>query len=115
MGLRVWDKPQSACLASRIPHGAEVTVEKLAQVEGAEAWIRGAFGLRILRVRHFGALARIETAPEAIPLLQESIELIRVEFSRWGFRAVEVDPVGYRRSDPLPLANKEDIADVQRR
>ncbi len=115
MGLRVWDKPQSACLASRIPHGSEVTVEKLAQVEGAEAWIRLCFGLRIVRVRHFGALARIETSPEAIPLLTDSLDRIRSEFSRWGFREVEVDPRGYLRPDPLPIANKEDIADVQRR
>ena len=60
LGLRVWDKPQSACLASRIPHGSPVTEVKLRQVERGEAWLREAFGLRVVRLRHEGTRARIE-------------------------------------------------------
>ena len=58
-GLPTWDKPSMACLASRIPYGSPVTVEGLGQVEAAEAFLR-TLGLRELRVRHHGQIARIE-------------------------------------------------------
>jgi len=61
--LEVWDKPQSACLASRIPYNSEVTEEKLKQIEEAEAFLRS-MGYRQLRVRHHGDLARIELPVE---------------------------------------------------
>ncbi len=57
--LPTWDKPQMACLASRIPYGTPVTPERLAQVERAEAGIR-ALGLRDVRVRHHGDIGRVE-------------------------------------------------------
>src|SRR5512138_800698 len=60
-GLPTWDKPQLACLASRIPYGTPVTPERLAQVERAEAGLR-ALGLRNVRVRHHGDIGRIEVA-----------------------------------------------------
>ena len=60
-GLPTWDKPQMACLASRIPYGTPVTPERLAQVERAEAGLR-ALGLRDLRVRHHGDIGRIEVS-----------------------------------------------------
>jgi uncharacterized protein len=58
-GLPTWDKPQMACLASRIPYGTPVTPERLLQVERAEAALR-ALGLRDLRVRHHGDVGRVE-------------------------------------------------------
>ncbi|ACG73552.1 conserved hypothetical protein [Anaeromyxobacter sp. K] len=58
-GLPTWDKPQMACLASRIPYGTPVTPERLAQVERAEAGLR-ALGLREFRVRHHGEIGRVE-------------------------------------------------------
>jgi uncharacterized protein len=58
-GLPTWDKPQLACLASRIPYGTEVTPERLARVERAEAALR-ALGLRDVRVRHHGDMGRVE-------------------------------------------------------
>src|SRR5205823_12046890 len=67
--LRVWDKPQSACLASRIPHGTEVTVERLEQVEKGEAALRERLGLRVVRLRHEGTRARIEVTPEDVARL----------------------------------------------
>jgi uncharacterized protein len=57
--LPTWDKPQMACLASRIPYGTPVTPERLAQVEAAETTLRG-LGFKDLRVRHHGELARVE-------------------------------------------------------
>jgi uncharacterized protein len=62
-GLPTWDKPQMACLASRLPYGTEVTPERLAQIERAEAGVR-AVGLRLFRVRFHGDIGRIEVAAE---------------------------------------------------
>jgi uncharacterized protein len=62
-GLPTWDKPQMACLASRLPYGTPVTTERLAQVERAEARLR-ALGLRQFRVRHHGDIGRVEVAGE---------------------------------------------------
>lgn len=68
LGLPTWDKPQQACLSSRIPRGVPITVAALRRVERAEAWLRGA-GFRQLRVREDGRTARIELPPEAIGVL----------------------------------------------
>ncbi len=62
-GLPTWDKPQMACLASRLPYGVEVTSERLAQVERAERGVR-ALGLRSFRVRYHGEIGRLEIAAE---------------------------------------------------
>ena len=59
LGLRTWDKPAAACLASRIPYGTEVSVAVLSRVERAEAALRS-LGFRQVRVRHYGDTARIE-------------------------------------------------------
>jgi uncharacterized protein len=64
-GLPTWDKPQMACLASRIPYGTAVTPERLGQIERAEAGLR-ALGFRNFRVRYHGDLARIEVAEEEL-------------------------------------------------
>lgn len=114
MGLSTWDKPQAACLASRIPHGSEVTAGKLGQVEAAEGWIRKRFGVRILRVRHLGASASVETDSSEIPILSSALPEIRRELVRWGFQDVSIDPAGYRRPDPLPIEPQEDMTNVQR-
>jgi uncharacterized protein len=58
-GLPTWDKPAMACLSSRIPYGSPVTIEALDQIETAEMFLRS-LGLRQLRVRHHGQVARIE-------------------------------------------------------
>jgi uncharacterized protein len=111
--LLVWDKPQSACLASRIPVGSEVTEAKLRQVEGAERWIRASFPVRVLRVRHAGETARVEVNPGEVPLLGEPAAKARlIEGLRaFGFSQVEVDPRGYRRADPIPQPEEEDDGD----
>jgi uncharacterized protein len=110
LGLKVWDKPQSACLASRIPHGSEVTPEKLRQVELGEAALREKLGLRVVRLRHEGAKARIEVDPSDIARLQrpEEKEAILAVVQELGFAELEIDPRGYRRADPLPPTVEED-------
>ncbi len=104
LGLKVWDKPQSACLASRIPHGSEVTPEKLRQVELGEAALRERLGLRVVRLRHEGKKARIEVDPADVTRIQEpeQKDAILAIVQQLGFSELEIDPRGYRRADPLP-------------
>jgi len=64
--LPTWDRPASACLASRLPYGTEVTPERLALVERGEAAMRE-LGFRQFRVRLHDQLARVEIAPEEMP------------------------------------------------
>src|SRR5207302_4710958 len=59
LGLRTWDKPAAACLASRLPYGTPVTVSRLESVARAEQCLR-ALGFEQVRVRHYGELARVE-------------------------------------------------------
>lgn len=109
-GLPTWDKPAMACLASRIPHGERVTVERLKRVEKAEAHLRG-LGFRQLRVRHHGAVARIEVGEDEIRSFFQSDLMNEVEkaFSLIGFARVSVDLRGYKSNSanshlvPLPV------------
>ena len=97
MGLPTWDKPAMACLASRIPHGTPVTVEALDQVGAAEAMLRG-LGVRQVRVRHHGDVARIETDEEgmAIAFAPENRGKVVARLQGLGFRHVALDLAGYR-------------------
>ena len=93
--IHIHEKPASACLASRIPVGTEVTEERLRQVERAEAALKR-LGFRQLRVRHHGEIARLELDDEGlarvVPLRAEVSAAIR----QAGFRYVVVDLEGYR-------------------
>lgn len=100
MGLSTWDKPAMACLASRIPHGSRITIERLSRVERAEAFIR-ALGFANVRVRDHGDLARIEVDRARIASLLESG--IEVELKKLGFRYVAVDLEGFRSGSMNPV------------
>ena len=95
LGLATWDKPQLACLASRLPYGTPVTPERLAQVERAEAAVR-ALGLRGFRVRHHGEVARLEVSDAELP----AAFALRAELARAvkaaGFRAAALDLEPFR-------------------
>ena len=97
MGLVTWDKPSMACLASRVPYGEPVTLEKLEQIEKGEQ-ILVAEGFRLCRLRHHGSFARIEVPLEDIEhLSMESVwARIAVAILDLGFERVEIDPKGYR-------------------
>jgi len=104
-GLRVWDKPQAACLSSRIPHGTPVTVDVLRRIEAAEDAVR-AHGFRVVRVRHHGEAANVEVGPDEVPRLRE--EPLRSQVveavAAMGYREVVIDPRGYRRGGArLPI------------
>lgn len=96
-GLRIWDKPASACLSSRIEYGREVTREALSVVEQGEDAIR-ALGFRQFRVRHHGDIVRIEIAREELAGAlspQMAAEFTRI-FKALGFKFVTLDLEGFR-------------------
>jgi uncharacterized protein len=96
-GLATWDKPALACLLTRLPFQAAVSLETLKRVELAEERLR-ALGLRIVRVRDHGTLARIETAPEERLRFFEAQMMERVvsALQALGYRRVALDLEGYR-------------------
>jgi pyridinium-3,5-biscarboxylic acid mononucleotide sulfurtransferase len=96
-GLRVWDKPASACLSSRIEYGRPVTPEALAVIEQGEDAVR-ALGFRQFRVRHHGEIVRIEIAKDELPGALTSTmasEFTRI-FKALGFTFVTLDLEGFR-------------------
>lgn len=98
IGLSVYDRPSNSCLASRIPWGQQVTVEKLARIEAGEITVKQLFGVRQIRIRDLDGMARIEVAPEEIKLLSDKIKLMELDLrlKQIGFRTVTVDPEGYK-------------------
>jgi uncharacterized protein len=96
-GLRIWDKPASACLSSRIEYGRPVTPEALQMVERGEEALRE-MGFRQLRVRHHGDIVRIEIAREELPRAlspEMATEFTRI-FKALGFSYVTLDLEGFR-------------------
>jgi pyridinium-3,5-biscarboxylic acid mononucleotide sulfurtransferase len=95
LGLRTWDKPAAACLASRIPYGTPVTLGTLRSVAAAESGLRR-LGFSSLRVRHYGELARVEVPIDelgtVVALRQEVVEAVRAA----GYRYVTLDLEGLR-------------------
>ncbi len=96
-GLRIWDKPASACLSSRIEYGRPVTREALDVVERGEEAIR-ALGFRQFRVRHHGEIVRIEIARDEMeralnPAMAAQFTAI---FRKLGFKFVTLDLEGFR-------------------
>lgn len=95
LGLRTWDKPAAACLASRIPYGTPVSITTLTQVDRAEAALHR-LGFRQLRVRHYGETARIELDIDdlsaAVARRAEIVEAVH----RAGYRYVTLDLEGFR-------------------
>lgn len=95
MGLRTWDKPAAACLASRIPYGTQVSVGILTRVERAEAALRS-LGFAECRVRHYDDTARIEVPVEMLEaLVVQRSDIVRL-VSAAGYRYVTVDLEGFR-------------------
>ena len=95
--LPTWDKPAMACLSSRIPYGTPVTVEALEQIGLAEAYLRS-IGIRQVRVRHHGEVARIETDADGMRLLaaEEHRAQVVIKLQAIGYRYIAMDLQGYR-------------------
>lgn len=95
LGLRTWDKPAMACLASRIPYGTEVSVGLLSQLDRAEAALRR-LGLRELRVRHYGETARLEVPVADMASVLAQREVVVQAVRAQGYRYVTLDLEGFR-------------------
>ena len=101
-GLPTADKPQMACLSSRVPHGEPVTPEKLKMIEAAEYVLRD-LGFYDVRVRHHaqtgGSLARIEVGPAEIARLVEpaTAATVTAALKQIGYAQVTIDLQGYAR------------------
>lgn len=95
LGLPNWDKPSKACLCSRVPYGTQIDPQVLWQIENAELVIES-LGIRQVRVRHHGTVARIEVSPEDFLLLLSHRESIVEALRELGYTYVSLDLVGYR-------------------
>ncbi len=97
-GLPTWDRPASACLASRLPYGTEVTAERLNLVARGEEVLRR-LGFRQFRVRLHDKLARVEIAPDEMPraFAAEMASAISRQLKAAGFTYVALDLEGYRQ------------------
>jgi uncharacterized protein len=94
LGLPNWNKPSFACLSSRIPHGTQVTVEALRQIEAAEAAVK-ALGFSQVRVRHHGEVARIEVDGAEIGRLVAERDQVVEAVRKAGYKFVSADLEGY--------------------
>jgi pyridinium-3,5-biscarboxylic acid mononucleotide sulfurtransferase len=113
-GIPTWDQPSSPCLSSRLPYGLAVTPERLRQVEAAEAVVRS-MGIREFRVRHHGAIARIEVAHGEINTAIDAAPILVSSLTELGFEQVVLDAEGYRRgalNEPVQIAQKINGADI---
>ena len=110
MGLKTWDKPSFACLASRFPYGKEITREKLTIVDKAESFLKR-LNFRQVRVRHHGQIARIELERDNIGVLvsKKLMDKVVKKFKELGFVYVTLDLEGYRMgsmNEPLKKDTK---------
>src|ERR1700687_4345045 len=108
--LRVWDKPASACLSSRLEYGRAVTPEALGVIEGGERALR-ALGFRQFRVRHHGEIVRIEISPEELPraLTAEMAREFAAVFKQFGFKFVTLDLEGFRSGSMNQMLTAEQL------
>jgi uncharacterized protein len=95
LGVPSAEKPASPCLASRLPYGTEVTPAALAQVDRAEQALK-ALGYRILRVRHYGDLGRIELAADELARALADPKPVAAAVHAAGYGRVEIDEKPFR-------------------
>jgi len=94
-GLRTWDKPAAACLASRVPYGTPVTLQVLDRVTRAESALR-ALGFVAVRVRHYGDTARIEVPADVLDAVLAHREAVVRALKSAGYAYVTLDLEGLR-------------------
>jgi pyridinium-3,5-biscarboxylic acid mononucleotide sulfurtransferase len=109
-GLRIWDKPASACLSSRIEYGRPVTREALNVVEKGEDALR-ALGFRQFRMRHHGEIVRIEISREELPRALDPAMAAKFTgiFKALGFKFVTLDLEGFRSGSMNALLPAEKL------
>ena len=95
LGIPSAEKPASPCLASRLPYGTEVTQAALAQVDRAEQALK-TLGFRVLRVRHYGELGRVELDADELPSALGDPEPVLAAVRAAGYRHAEIDETPFR-------------------
>jgi uncharacterized protein len=95
MGLKTWDKPSLACLASRFPYGKSIGRKALKKIEAAEGYLRG-LGFKQVRLRHHDGVARIEVEYKEIPRIISRSRQIASKLKKIGYDYITVDLLGYR-------------------
>lgn len=99
--LSVYDKPSNSCLASRIPHGMPVTLEKLKRIETAELLIKSIFKVKQVRVRDHQDIARIEVGKDEIKDMFdfEKMSVVDSKLKDLGFKHIALDLSGYKNKE----------------
>lgn len=95
LGLSTWDRPQAACLSSRIPYGTEVSVEILSRLDRAESALKS-LGFSQVRVRHYDSIARIEVPIQEIEAVISKRSEVVEAIMRAGYRYATLDLEGFR-------------------
>lgn len=95
LGLKTWNKPALACLASRFPYGTKISKAVLNRIDNAEAFLRQ-LGFRQVRLRHHNGSCRIEVFKNDIPEVVAKRGLITQRLKRLGYNYISVDLEGYR-------------------
>ena len=108
-GLATWNKPAFACLSSRFPYGNKITLPKLKMIDQAEQFLLD-MGIRQVRVRHHGEIARIEVAPEEREKFFniEFMDKISFKFKEIGFIYTTLDIAGYRTGSMNEVLKEEE-------
>ncbi len=108
-GLATWNKPAFACLSSRFPYGNKITLPKLKMIDKAEQFLLD-MGIRQVRVRHHGEIARIEVAPEEREKFFniEFMDKISSKFKEIGFIYTTLDIAGYRTGSMNEVLKEEE-------
>ncbi|SHI13877.1 ATP-dependent sacrificial sulfur transferase LarE [Clostridium intestinale] len=108
-GLATWNKPAFACLSSRFPYGNKITLPKLKMIDQAEQFLLD-MGIRQVRVRHHGEIARIEVAPEEREKFFniEFMDKISSKFKEIGFIYTTLDIAGYRTGSMNEVLKEEE-------
>lgn len=95
VNLPTWSKPSFACLSSRIAYGEQITNEKLQKIDASERYLKS-LGIRQVRVRTHGEIARIEVELSDMPILLENHEVIVAQLQYYGYKYVTMDLLGYQ-------------------
>ena len=95
MGLPNWDRPASPCLTSRVPYGTPITANIITRIEKGEQFLRE-IGIKQVRLRHHGDIARIEAGREDIPVLLDNREGLVDKLKGLGYKYITVDLEGFR-------------------
>lgn len=107
--LPVWNKPASCSLASRIPYGTELDIQKINQVDQAEQYI-AKLGFNMVRVRYHDNIARIEVTPDEMAALLKYRDTIQEKLITLGFSYVAVDLQGYRTGSMNEVLSEQTVS-----